>query len=46
MREEFVIVLEVNVLPNQIKDNYQSYTTNKNTRVQWFDDVTVVGEMR
>ena len=51
LREEFVIVLEVNVLPDEIEDSYQGYVTNKNRseelrRDQWFDDETVVGDMR
>ena len=41
-----MIVLEVKVLPDLIEDNYTSYTTNKRTRDQWFDDETVVGDMR
>ena len=41
-----MIVLEVNVLPDQIEDNFTSYTANKKTRNQWFDDETVVGDMR
>ena len=46
LKEEFVIVLEVNVLPDQVKDNYENYIVNKKERSQWFDDETVVGKMR
>ena len=46
MQEEFVIVLEVMVLPHPDNDSYLSYRENKNTRKQWFDDEVVVGKMR
>ena len=49
MQEEFVIVLEVMVLPHPTDDSYMSYRENKNTnftRKQWFDDEIVVGNMR
>ena len=45
MQEEFVIVLEVKVLPHPVDDSYLSYRENKNT-TQWFDVEVVVGEMR
>ena len=46
MQEEFVIVLEVMVLPHPDNDSYLSYRENKITRKQWFDDEVVVGKMR
>ena len=38
-------------MPDEIEDSYQGYVTNKNRseelrRDQWFDDETVVGDMR
>ena len=45
LKEEYVIVLYVAVLPDATLDSYTSYTEDK-SRLQWFNDEGIVGDMR
>ena len=52
LKEEFVFVLMIAVLPNEILDNFENYKINKkkrnkeNKRIQWYNDDIIVGKLR
>ena len=52
LKEEFVFVLMIAVLPNETRDNFENYKINKkkenneNKLIQWYNDNTILGELR
>ena len=46
LKEKFVFVLELAILPNLTLDNFASYKNNSSSRKQWYNDDEVVGAMR
>ena len=52
LKEEFVFVLKIAVLPNEILDNFDNFKINKERgnqekkRIQWYNDNIIVGKLR
>ena len=52
MKEKYVFILEVAVLPNLVLDNFENFQLNfdiadsSKRRKQWYNNDTVVGKIR